>query len=594
MRLVWVDPATGTYIPQLRREFPCNTTWKGYPQWSLREVGHLINDSEHRQCRCRLHRGPSPFLVFAQREKPVDVLDDFPSDVDSPIGSALATPSDETESVPALDGTTPGEFNEDDQSLVTNLEVDVFPDCYSSCAGEAGTEGCSIEGRSGRQVARRRENGGRSGSMGSTGTVSILLSPTQTLTPGGSREEDSLFYHYVNNVSSWMLPVDVGRNPWKSTYPSLALQNLGSDSTRSLYHAILAQSSYHLSNLKGPSRGIRERTNAMRYFGMALRELRESLATPSEDYSSGLAALLTITLVEHVFRGKPDKPRNWRTHFQGAMVFVTQYLTQQPWMSSPDAWVVTQNFVLSMVLAHTAGRRSLSTMDSIANLYSVFSGVTRRTDFGYTIGGTARLIETIYKIRLLEEQILSAGCTNGIQAMNEDMLLQVEEISAKLRVPIDEEIEAFMHHGDPDDMVASTRTRMLIKLHFRLFNNAVIIYFSRTVLQYPPAAVAEYVWEVLTDTMAFGELQDAATVSLWPVFVAAAEACSPEAQELANNYMVRSEKLGAGNRQEAQRIVHQVWADREQLAAEWHCDPSQVCLDWRDVMRRLDWDVLLL
>jgi hypothetical protein len=592
MRLVWVDPENGTYIPQLRREYPCERTWKGYPQWTLREVSHLIDESERQGCRCRLHRGPSPFVVFAQRNYFLEPFDKSSGHSESPLVNIPEIPSTEAESPIALASSTLSEVLPDDQYSFTSIGAtsDVVLTSRFCFRGDFDDRICADEDVQAKYLVKAKARGRDR----SPAALSIPQAPNQTLTPDGSREEDCLFYHYIINVSSGMLPVDVGCNPWKSTYPSLALEALGSDSTRALYHAILSQSSYHLSNLKGPMRGARERTNAMRYFGMALRELRESLAPPNKDYSSGLAALLTVTLVEHVFRGRADKPRDWRTHFQGAMGFVTQHLTQQPWTVSRDAWVVTQNFVLSIILAHTVGRRSLSATDSIANLYSVFSGVTRKTDFGFTIGGTARLIETIYKIKLLEEQMLSMDHTDGTQAMDEDMLLQVEEIRAKLQVPIDEEVDAFMHHGDPGDKVASARTRTLVKLHFHLFNSAVFIYFSRTILRNPPAAVAEYVWEVLTDAMTFAELQQAATVSLWPVFVASAEACSPEAQALASHYLVRSGKLGVGNRQEAQRIVHQVWIDREQLAAEWNCEPGQVSVDWREVMRRLDSDVLLL
>jgi hypothetical protein len=591
IRLVWVDPEDGTYVPQLRREYPCEQTWKGYPQWTLREVNHLIIESERQVCRCRLHRGPSPFVVFAQRNNLVEPFDNSKCHSESPLVSTPEIPSIEVESPLTLASSTPSDALPDDQYSFTSVGTtsDVVLNHRHSLRGDL-KKGCADEDVRARYLVKFN----RRGRDRSQAALSIPHAPHQTLTPDGSREEDYLFYHYVMNVSSGMLPVDVGCNPWKSTYPSLALRALGSDSNRALYHAILSQSSYHLSNLKGATRGARERTNAMRYFGMALRELRESLAPPNEDYSSGLAALLTVTLVEHVFRGRADKPRNWRTHFQGAMGFVTQHLTQQPWTLSRDAWVVTQNFVLSIILAHTVGHRSLSATDSIANLYSVFSVVTRKTDFGFTIGGTARLIETIYKIKLLEEQMLATDYTDGIEAMDEDMLLQVEEIRAKLQVPIEEEVEAFMHHNDPEDKIASARTRTLLTLHFHLFNSAVFIYFSRTILRNPPAAVAEYVWQVLTDAMAFAELQQAAVVSLWPVFVASAEACSPEAQTLASHYLLRSGQLGVGNRQEAQRIVHQVWLDREQLAEEWDCEPGQVSVHWRDVMRRLDSDILLL
>jgi len=42
------------------------------------------------------------------------------------------------------------------------------------------------------------------------------------------------------------------------------------------------------------------------------------------------------------------------------------------------------------------------------------------------------------------------------------------------------------------------------------------------------------------------------------------------------------------------RVVRQVWADREESATIRQCDLGDVCVNWRDVMRRLDLDILLL
>jgi hypothetical protein len=120
-----------------------------------------------------------------------------------------------------------------------------------------------------------------------------------------------------------------------------------------------------------------------------------------------------------------------------------------------------------------------------------------------------------------------------------------------------------------------------------------MIYLFCIVLRYTPSAVAEYVQEVLTDSMTFIGMH-CGTVSIWPAFVAAVEAYTPESLDLAKQLVGFSQKQGIGNRDDMLRVVHQVWADREQLAAERQCDPGEVFVDWRDVMKRLDVDVLLL
>jgi hypothetical protein len=117
-----------------------------------------------------------------------------------------------------------------------------------------------------------------------------------------------------------------------------------------------------------------------------------------------------------------------------------------------------------------------------------------------------------------------------------------------------------------------------------------MIYLFCIVLRYTPSAVAEYVQEVLTDSMTFIGMH-CGTVSIWPAFVAAVEAYTPESLDLAKQLVGFSQKQGIGNRDDMLRVVHQVWADREQLAAERQCDPGEVFVDWRDVMKRLDVDV---
>lgn len=83
-------------------------------------------------------------------------------------------------------------------------------------------------------------------------------------------------------------------------------------------------------------------------------------------------------------------------------------------------------------------------------------------------------------------------------------------------------------------------------------------------------------------------------MSTWPVFVAAAEAYTPEAQALANRFHKFSDTLGVSNRTDMKRVVDQVWAEREGLAAAQRCSPGEVIVDWRDVMENLELDILLL
>jgi hypothetical protein len=217
----------------------------------------------------------------------------------------------------------------------------------------------------------------------------------------------------------------------------------------------------------------------------------------------------------------------------------------------------------------------------------------KRANFGFTIGGTARLIKSIYQIRLLEAQMAAISC-RGAEELSKDMINQVENIIQQLQIPLDDEVEVFMEQQkEPTNFMVLPGTRNLVSLHLNLFNGAVMIYLLRMVLCLPPSAVAEYVWEVLTDTMAFTDMHGG-NVSVWPVFVAAVEAYTPESQALARRFLIYSEKLGVGNRDDLHRVIHQVWAEREELATRRQCDPGDVNVDWREIMKRLDIDILLL
>lgn len=419
-------------------------------------------------------------------------------------------------------------------------------------------------------------------------TMSIILPPSQSLTPNGVHEENHLFFHYISSVSVLMTPIDDWRNPWKSTYPSIAVQGPNASSTNALYHAILAQSAYHLSNLKGPG-GEPESLSAMRYSSLAIRELKESLRTPTEDYSSVLAALLTLMLAEHVFR---SNSRGWRTHFRGAIGFVSQFLAKQPWMLSHDAWVITQNFALSSVIAMTVGSADEKSSDHIGEIHHILGDVMSGPSFGYTIGGTARLFRMIYKTRQLEEQLAITGYRRGVHELSNDTLIQVEDIIRQLETPLDDDVEVYIQQQKRNNAQVVPQARRQVKLHLQLFNGAVIIYLFCTVLQYPPSAVASYVSDVLTNVMAFVELHNS-NVSIWPVFIAAAEAYTPESLALARRCNSFSGKF-AGNRKDIGLLLCEVWAERERLATVRHCDLGEVSVKWRDVMKRLNLDILFL
>lgn len=97
-----------------------------------------------------------------------------------------------------------------------------------------------------------------------------------------------------------MVPVDSAENPWKSVYPSTALQD-SSAASRALYHAILAQSAFNIANLHKQNREFyhQKESVALRHYVASLRELSQSLnVTKETEYDACAATLYTLMISE--------------------------------------------------------------------------------------------------------------------------------------------------------------------------------------------------------------------------------------------------------------------------------------------------------
>lgn len=435
--------------------------------------------------------------------------------------------------------------------------------------------------------------------LAATLTTPLLRSPQISLTIRDIPQEDQFFHHFLSHVPTLMIPVDAndGGNPWRTTYPRIASRDVSS--SRSLYYSILSQSAYHLSMVKG-QRGNREETIATCYFGVALRELQRSLTEPTQDYSSIMGAMLNIMIAEHVFRGNIH---GWRSHLEAAMRLVAQNLAQRPWLFSQEAWVITQNFALMYVIAHTVKPLSATRKngdDHFEDVFDVLCDVMARPKFGYTMGATARHIKAIYHAQLLEAQTTAEEfASDGKGSATESLREKASWIIKYLRTPeTSDEVATYLETASTALMPVS-RAKTLIDLHLHLFNAAVTVYLLSMVLRHPPAAVTTHVWSVLSDAWAFVEMspnsEKCCSLSIWPVFVASADAYKPEAQLVVTQiWELLSQTYGAGNRRDLHHLLHQIWAERERLAEERQCGLGEVRVDWREFMREMDMEILLL
>jgi len=108
-------------------------------------------------------------------------------------------------------------------------------------------------------------------------------------------EEAFLFQHYVNHVAFIMMPYEDKRNPWRSSYPAVALYYM-SHHQKFLYSALLAQAAFNLAHL-GQNRE-RMLELATKFYTSAMKDLRNGLMTNHKDYGSFIAAIMTLMFVE--------------------------------------------------------------------------------------------------------------------------------------------------------------------------------------------------------------------------------------------------------------------------------------------------------
>ena len=385
-----------------------------------------------------------------------------------------------------------------------------------------------------------------------------------------------------------MTPIDDDCNPWRSTYPCLAVHDTAAPSTQSLFHAILAHSAFHLANLKESKPG-RYHMTATQHFGLALRHLRSSLASPTENFSSTLAAILTVTLAEHVFHGQS---KGLRHHLQGAVQHVAQYVARKPWAASYESWVITQSFVLHTLMSQIMGDGMTNTPDTAITLHEVFQDVLTDPRFAYTLGSTPRLMKALYHARLLEIKLGATGISrDGRPDLSEDDVLQASQILFELNAPLNADVELYMTRHQP--LPKPAQQRKFIVSNLNIFKSAVTIFLLCTVLRYPPSAVAEQVLQVLSAAELLLKM-DGAAPSIWPLFIASAEAYTPEMQALADCVLSLSVRVGATNREVIQRVVKQIWRKREQVAANQRSDVGETLVNWREVLQRLDIEILPL
>ncbi|KAL7920259.1 fungal-specific transcription factor domain-containing protein [Trichoderma austrokoningii] len=530
IQLVWVDQKTGTYPPMFRRSMNFEQTWHGWPAFSEDHLQRLIDEMDSINIPISKHSQPlSPFTVFHSTQ---------------PTSPSVLASSDNPTA-------NKSELNLQDNASLTDLSQSERPPTPY------------IEAYS----------------------LYRSLTPTIYDWLSTSRDEATIFHHYVTWIAPIMIPVDNTNNPWKSVYPSTALQD-SSAASRALYHAIIAQSAFNLANLYKGCRqiDIQKQSIALEHYGASLRELSQTLNyTKEAEYNACAATLYTLMIAE----GQARDSVAWRSHFNGAGSFVTQFVQQKPWVQSTRAWVISQSIALSFEISQT-GNAKPHNRSPITEI--LFEGVASRRNFGYTIGASCDVLRIISSTRLFMEQIAHGDVPENLCLIIQGYMTELlpenhTECRIDLDIPERENIVKFLPRTE--------QFRFLDCLHLRLFRTAALIYIHQAILKVPPRGVSRYVRSVLLDAMTFINIRGGA-ISMWPVFIAATEATHEADQQMVERWLEVSSQLGIPNRLVAGTVIRQIWHDRAQEAIVRGVEPDQVVLDWKTVQQRLGVDLLLL
>lgn len=357
-----------------------------------------------------------------------------------------------------------------------------------------------------------------------------------------------------------MMPYDHPSNPWLQQYPAVALDcRLSSD--RALYDALLAHSAYNLSELRGKDHKMLYQ--ATLHYDRAISNLLRRMHSGDLSFRTTFAAVLTLVLVE-VYSGSSSK---WRQHLQGASKLLRAaegevqdlYHMQTSVQSMYIMHIVSQTSNQSRVGFHEALRQSNLTADTPA--------------FGFTIGASEEVLNCILRITEFSHAIAEG-----------------ESISKMMRCLAT--ISELLDHQHVD--CRNTDGVNVDTLQRFAFVLATKIYLQRAIFNAPPKSVQPLVSTTLQSVIKFCEKDSRNNFSIWPAFIAAVEAYTEQDLKEAEMWLCWSTTFGMGNRILIADVVREVWRRREKESQRTQNDKGLICVDWREVMRDLGHDVLLI
>ncbi|KIW15241.1 hypothetical protein PV08_05286 [Exophiala spinifera] len=393
-----------------------------------------------------------------------------------------------------------------------------------------------------------------------------------------SQSDARLFNIYLTAVAPTLVPIHEARNPYLR-YPAIALHLSHQEGKNYLLHALMALAAFCLVHKGAVDRDVMTALGT-RLYSSAMAELRACILEDSADYVGLLTTMLTFLLLE-LSRGSS---KVWRYHLQAAWRFLQYHQKAKSWVSSPEAWYVTQSCHLLKTGSESCGFVANDASDTDSpqtnHVRSMLSQeLMSNPGYGWTMGTSSSIMETIASI-------------NTIAAQRDQENADDSTITVSLR--LNQTLLKYQREVPP---VALLRTTSLDPakqdpqyLHLQAFQAATLIYHYQVCDRLSPRELSPLVSAVLALVSSFFEICGG-TFAVWPVFVAAAEAYEEADKASFKSLLENAETVGMRNMSNQQTLLGQIWNARAVKAVMTNQEVADTWVDWREAMRKLDMDV---
>ncbi|KAF8867366.1 hypothetical protein BDZ45DRAFT_795082 [Acephala macrosclerotiorum] len=375
-----------------------------------------------------------------------------------------------------------------------------------------------------------------------------------------------LCHRYFTYTAQNMMPFEDKRNPWKNFYPRLAHQG-SCRGQNSLYNAMLAQAAGNLAQLGSQ----REKMSvlATKFYANGIRDLRKGLESKGMDFSTVVASIMTLIMAE-IYAGISNA---WRMHLDGAWNFLITHKHAKPWEASEEAWTIAQSLIIVKIRVDTMRTPGLENNQQNEAISPFISAVMCRHDFGFTAGADGILMNHLHDINALESRLRHRD--GGVQQYQEeiaDLYQRIQNYKLEASLP-----------------------NQLVRLQYEIFRTGVLIHFHRRILSLKPYTLVPVLNDLLNSVEEYQRLKGG-FVTLWPVFIGAAEVFEEDQKRRVRLWLDNADLMGAANRRDIRMIIETVWQERSRqrdFIGEG-ADEGEVMVDWREIMRNMGVEILLI